>query len=281
MTNPMSIPPMDYAFTEKVIHAFIRHEVIGNGFKGGVIGLSGGLDSSLISVLAHTALNGKIALLYMPYGKNETAEKDVAAIAEMIHTPLEAYDIQPITDQLCNERSVHDPRRKGNIMARLRMNILFDLSARDHLMVIGTSNKTEWMTGYSTWYGDSAAGIMPLGDLYKTQTRGLALHCHLPESIINKPPSAELWEGQTDEAEIGLSYDTLDAILYYWLDQRYSPKQLIQMGFDEANVKKVVTLARKALYKQKLPTVCKVSDRTIGIDYRLCKETMQLGNMDL
>ncbi len=281
MKHPLNIPSMDFTFTEKVIQTFIRHEVQYNGFKGGLISLSGGLDSSLASVLAHTALNGNIALLYMPYGKNPSAFKDVSTLAEMIDTPLEVFDIQAITDQICTERSIRDPKRKGNIMARLRMNILFDQSARDQLMVIGGSNKTELMIGYSTWYGDSAAGIMPLGDLYKTQVKGLAQHCHLPENIISKPPSAELWEGQTDEDEIGLPYEKLDAILFYWLDQRHSPQQLVQMGFDLEAVEKVVKITRKALYKQKKPTICKVSDRTIGIDYRLCKETMQLGSLDL
>ncbi len=270
------LPDMDYAFTQRVICSFISQEAEKYQFKGGVVALSGGLDSSLVAVLSHIALQGRIALLFMPYGKQDQAEADAQAVASMLQIPLESYNIGPVTDQLCENRQIKDPRRKGNIMARLRMNLLFDVSARDGLMVIGTSNKSELLTGYSTWFGDSAACIMPIGDLYKTQARALAYHCHLPESILTKAPSAELWEGQTDEDEMGISYEILDQILYHWIDQRHAIQSLIDKGFDSKQVHQVAKRCRKALYKHKLPIICKISDRTIGLDYRLSKETMNM-----
>jgi NAD+ synthase len=274
--KPLVLPIMDYSFTQRVIQAFILAEAEKYRFKGAVIALSGGLDSCLTAVLTHQALNGKISLIYMPYGEHPSSQHDAQALAEFLQTPMEHFDIKTTADSLFQGRNIQDPKRKGNVLARLRMNILFDLSARDHLMVVGTSNKSEMLTGYSTWYGDSAAGIMPLGDLYKTQVRGLATYCQLPESILHKAPSAELWEGQTDEGEMGISYPELDAILYHWIDLRRSPEELVQMGFNEQLVQKTISLARKALFKHKLPIICKLSDRTIGLDYRLNKECMNL-----
>lgn len=275
MKTPI-LPEMDYSFTQRVIKEFIKTEAEKYHFQGAVIALSGGLDSCLTAVLAHLALNGKISLIYMPYGEHPSSQQDAHALAEFLQTPMEHFDIKATADSLFQGRDIQDPKRKGNVLARLRMNVLFDLSARDHLMVVGTSNKSEMLTGYSTWYGDSAAGIMPLGDLYKTQVRGLATYCQLPESILRKAPSAELWEGQTDEGEMGIAYPDLDAILYHWIDLRHRPEDLIQMGFDEKLVQKTVSLARKALFKHKLPIICKLSDRTIGLDYRLNKECMNL-----
>ena len=208
--------------------------------------------------------------------EHPSSQQDAQALAEFLQTPMEHFDIKTTAESLFQGRNIQDPKRKGNVLARLRMNILFDLSARDHLMVVGTSNKSEMLTGYSTWYGDSAAGIMPLGDLYKTQVRGLAAYCQLPRTILEKAPSAELWEGQTDEGEMGIAYPELDAILYHWIDLRHSPEELLQMGFNEQLVQKTVSLARKALFKHKLPIICKLSDRTIGLDYRLNKECMNL-----
>ncbi len=274
--KPTTIPAMDNSFTQRVIESFIQLEADKYHFKGAVVALSGGLDSSLVAVLAHAAMKGKLTLLYMPDGENQAASTDASAIAEMLQTPLDVYDIRKLADQLCHDRNIDCPKRRGNVLARMRMNILFDLSAREHAMVVGTSNKTELLTGYSTWYGDSAACIMPLGDLYKTQLRALAKNCHLPQNIIDKAPSAELWEGQTDEDELGISYESLDHILYHWIDLRYSPQHLIEMGIDPTLLKKTISLARKAIYKHKLPLICKLSERTIGLDYRLSKETMNL-----
>ena len=263
----------DPEFTIKVISEFISSEVEKYNFNGGIIALSGGLDSSFVSILSYQALNGNIKLLFMPYGKNEIAERDSSSIASILNIPIEVVNIKKIADQIFEERKVESNIRKGNILARLRMNLLFDASTRDNALVIGTSNKSELLIGYSTWYGDSAAGILPIGDLYKTQIRYLSRYMNVPEDIINKAPSAELWDNQTDESEIGISYDELDKILYLYVDKRYNEFEIINMGFDAKIVKKVITKTKKALFKLKTPPICKVSDRTIGIDYRYNKES--------
>ena len=261
-------------FTIKVISEFISSEVEKYSFNGGIIALSGGLDSSFVSILSYQALNGNIKLLFMPYGENEQAVKDTSSISSLLNIPIDVINIKKTADMIFEERKVDTNIRRGNILSRLRMNLLFDASTRDNALVIGTSNKSELLIGYSTWYGDSAAGILPIGDLYKTQIRHLSRYMSVPENIINKQPSAELWDNQTDEGEIGISYENLDEILYLYVDKRYNEFEIINMGFDAQIVQKVIVKTKKALFKLKTPPICKVSDRTIGIDYRYNKETI-------
>jgi NAD+ synthase len=199
--------------------------------------------------------------------------KDVASVASILNIPIETYNIKKIADTIFEDREITSKIRRGNVLARLRMNILFDASSRENALVVGTSNKSELLIGYSTWYGDSAAGILPIGDLYKTQIRYLSSSVGVPENIISKPPSAELWENQTDEGEIGITYEILDQILYLYVDKRYNENEIIKMGFDEETVHKIITKTRKSLFKLKTPPICKLSDRTIGVDYRYNKET--------
>ena len=262
----------DTQFVLRVITKFIQEEVNKYGFNGGVIALSGGLDSSVVSMLSYQALDGKIRLLFMPYGENSIASKDASSIASLLNLSLETYNLKENADKIFLERKIDDKLRRGNILARLRMSILFDVSAREKALVIGASNKSELLIGYSTWFGDSAAGIQPIGDLYKTQVRELAKLVGVPDEIIKKPPSAELWEGQSDEKEIGISYNDLDKILYLYVDKRFNEEEIIKMGFEAKLVRKVILRTKKALYKLRTPVICKLSDRTIGIDYRYSKE---------
>lgn len=262
----------DTQFVLKVIINFIKEEINKYGFNGGVIALSGGLDSSIVSILSYQALDGKIRLLFMPYGESIIASKDASSVASLLNLPLETYNLKEIADKIFLERKIDDKLRRGNILARLRMSLLFDVSAREKALVIGTSNKSELLIGYSTWFGDSAAGIQPIGDLYKTQVRELAKCVGVPDEIIKKPPSAELWEGQSDEEEIGISYDDLDKILYLYVDKRFNEEEIINVGFEANLVRKVILKTKKALYKLRTPVICKLSDRTIGIDYRYSKE---------
>jgi NAD+ synthase len=267
------LPRQNPAFVVKVLSQFIEGEVQKYNFQGGVIALSGGLDSSVVAMLSHQALQGQIKLMYMPYENSRESYNDALSVAKLLGIPLEVFDLKKVADPFFIDRKPETRIRKGNILARLRMTALFDLSSQEQALVIGTSNKTEILVGYSTWFGDSAAGILPIGDLYKTQVRQIASFLSVPEGIIDKPPSAELWEGQTDEDEIGLTYDTLDQILFKLVDQRFTIAEVIAMGYSAEEVKKVDNLIRKSLYKQKTPLICKVSDRTVGIDYRYLKET--------
>ena len=263
----------DVSFILEVLSKFIAGEVLKYHFQGGVVALSGGLDSSVVAILSYKALQGKIKLLYMPHENPEGSLQDALSVAKLLSIPLEIFDLKQIANNFFSQRNPLSPLRKGNILARLRMTALFDTSSRDQSLVIGCSNKTEILVGYSTWFGDTAAGILPIGDLYKTQVRNLAIHLSVPNNIIQKPPSAELWNGQTDEGELGISYSEMDQILYRFVDQRMNIQEIIKIGFDENNVRKVIALTKKALYKQKMPLICKVSDRTVGLDYRYLKET--------
>lgn len=268
----LSLPSFNAAFTAKLIQQFIQAEVQKSGLNGAVIALSGGLDSSVVSKLTYNALQGNIRLLYLPYREIDSSERDIQLMADQLRIPVERYVITRWANQFFQERNLEDPLRRGNVLSRLRMIALFDVSSREKALVIGSGNKTEIMVGYSTWYGDSACAILPIGDLYKTQVRILAEYLDIPESIRSKPPSAELWENQTDEGELGISYQELDNILYYLVDEQYSIPQMIANGFSEKLVLKVQGKMKKAYYKQRMPIICKCSNRTIGLDYRYNKD---------
>lgn len=152
------------------------------------------------------------------------------------------------------------------------MAIIFDKSAEYGALVAGTSNKTEFLIGYSTWFGDSAAGYYPIADLYKTQVRSLAKHVDVPHEIISKSPSADLWEGQTDESEIGSTYEKLDGILYALVDRRLSPAEVVALGYGEAEVDSIVKRMKRTQFKRVAPPVCKLSARTIGYDFNYIQE---------
>jgi NAD+ synthase len=264
----------DVSFLEKVIVQFIQTEMEKYHFENAAIALSGGLDSTVVTYLAARALGKKrIKLLYMPYGESTTSLDHLRLITTDLGIEIETYDVSEIADLIFLERAIQNPLRRGNVLARLRMVNLFDLSAREKALVIGTSNKSELLIGYSTWYGDGAAGIMPIGDMYKTQVRAMGQYLGIPKEILDKPPSAELWPGQTDESEIGIPYEVLDRILYYWVDMRFSKEDILKIGFAEEIVTRVMKMSYRCLYKQKLPIVAKVSARTVGVDYRLSKET--------
>ncbi len=157
--------------------------------------------------------------------------------------------------------------RRGNIMARQRMVVLYDQSAAFNGLVVGTGNKTEILLGYTTLYGDSACALNPIGDLYKTQLRQLAEALGVPESLRRKPPSADLWSGQTDEGELGYTYAEVDQLLYLLVDQRYTAQECIEAGFQETFVRAVVERVRRNQFKRVLPPIAKLSNRTIGYDF--------------
>jgi NAD+ synthase len=157
--------------------------------------------------------------------------------------------------------------RKGNIMARTRMIVAYDQSEAFKGLVVGTGNKTEILLGYTTLFGDSACALNPIGDLYKTQIRQLARALGIPESIIAKPPSADLWAGQTDEGELGFTYEAVDKLLYLLVDQRYRPEECVEAGFGEKFVHQVFERVRKSQFKRVLPPIAKLSNRTVGYDF--------------
>lgn len=256
-------------FVEKVLTAFIKEELQKFGFKKGILGLSGGLDSSVCAFLAAKALKpANVLALILPYGKiSENDVKDAQKVVRLLGLRTKIIDIAPMVDVYFSKHPTSDRILKGNKMARERMSILYDYSAREKALILGTSNKTELLLGYGTIHGDMACGINPLGDLYKTQIHRLAEHLGVPETIRKKVPSAGLWSGQTDEGELGLTYETIDNILYQLVDLRKTRKDVTAMGFKKADVARIISLIKKSEFKRKLPPIAKISPRTVGHDF--------------
>jgi NAD+ synthase len=253
-----------------IIERFIRDGVRRHGFRKVVLGLSGGLDSSLTAALAAAALGPEnVRGVALPYTLSDPASLAGAEqVARELGLALETVPIAAMADPYLAELPDDARLRRGNVLARLRMVVLYDLSARDGSLVLGTSNKTELLLGYTTQFGDSACALMPIGDLYKTQARQLARHVGVPTEILQRPPSADLWQGQTDEAEMGFTYEAVDRLLHRMVDERIGPDRLLEEGFDPALVRRVRGMVRRSHYKRRMPPVAKLSHRTIGIDFR-------------
>lgn len=253
----------------EILTGFIKTEVTRTGLSRAVIGLSGGIDSALSCALAVEALGKENVLaVRMPY---KTSSKDSLEHAQLLidqlGIPSKTIEITDMVEPLFKLDPDISNMRKGNIMARQRMIVLYDQSEVFKGLVIGTSNKTEILLGYSTLYGDSASAMNPIGDLYKTQVRQLSRAMSIPTPIVDKAPSADLWADQTDEKELGFTYEEVDKLLYLLIDQRYSPQEALEAGFDEKFVQGVVNRVRRYQYKRMQPPIAKVSNRTIGYDF--------------
>jgi NAD+ synthase len=261
---------LDGETVRNILTGFIDNEVKKAGFERVVVGLSGGVDSALSAFLAAEALGPQsVWAILMPY---RTSSPESVEHARLVVHSLGVHsltvDITPMVDAYFAGFPDADQMRRGNKMARERMTILFDHSARLGGLVLGTSNKTELLLGYGTLYGDMASAINPLGDLYKTQVRQLARHVKVPTVIVEKQPSADLWAGQTDEAELGFTYEEVDKVLYLLVDQRYEVTDLAAEGFDEKFVRAIYHKVQTSQYKRRLPVIAKVSARTIDRDFR-------------
>lgn len=253
----------------QILVDFIHTEINRAGFTRAVVNLSGGLDSALSCCLAAEAMGPKNVLaIRLPY---KTSSKDSLEHAQLIidQTGVQSrtIEITPMVDPLFSILGDIDATRKGNVMARERMIVLFDQTAEFNGLAVGTGNKTEILLGYTTLYGDSACAINPLGDLYKTQARQLARAMKIPDVIIQKPPTADLWKGQTDEGELGFTYEEVDKLLFLLVDQRYKPEECIEAGFEESFVTKVVERIRRNQFKRVMPPIAKLSNRTVGYDF--------------
>lgn len=254
---------------EKIITGFIRTELHRVGFKKALLGLSGGIDSALSLYLSTRALGPEnVLVLRMPY-KTSPADtlEDAQTMIDDLGVQSMTVEITEMVDPLINHYDDMDKVRAGNIMARMRMIVLYDQSVAFNGLVMGTSNKTELLLGYSTVFGDSAAALQPIGDLYKTQVRQLARAIGVPEKVIQKAPSADLWQGQTDEGELGFTYEDVDQLLYLLVDQRYRPEACVEEGFDQNFVERVVRMMQQNHFKRVMPPIAKLSQRTIGYDF--------------
>lgn len=254
---------------EKILTGFIYTEITRTGLTRAVINLSGGIDSALSCILAARALGPKNVLaIRLPYKSSSSDSMEHAQqLIDTLGVQSITVPISPMVDPLLERFPEMDSIRKGNVMARIRMIVLYDQSVAFRGLAVGTGNKTEILLGYTTLYGDSACAINPIGDLYKTQVRQLSAVVGVPDVIISKPPTADLWVGQTDEGELGFTYAEVDKLLYLLVDQRYTPADCVAAGFDEAFVNAVVDRIRRNQFKRILPPIAKLSNRTIGYDF--------------
>jgi NAD+ synthase len=266
--------PTNTPLLRRILIGFIRNEVRKTGLGRIVVGLSGGVDSALSAMLAAEALGPENVLgMLMPYkGSNPESQLHAELVVQKCGIDSLLVDITPQIDAYFGRFPDADARRRGNKMARERMTILYDHSARWHALVIGTSNKTELLLGYGTLHGDMASAINPLGDLYKTQVWTLAEAIGVPAVIVGKEPSADLWQGQTDEGDFGFTYREVDQLLYLMVDQRCTKPELIAAGFDERFVDNVAYMIMTSQFKRRLPVIAKVSQRTIDRDFRYSRD---------
>jgi NAD+ synthase len=267
------LPQVQPAQIVEVITGFILAQLEQTGFGRLVVGLSGGVDSATVAFLAARAVGPEDLLaVRMPYRDSDPAsETDALRVVDALGCDSQRVDISPMAEPmfaLVGHGDEPDLRvRRGNVLARLRMIVLYDRSAAFDALVCGTSNKTESLLGYGTLHGDMAAAIQPIGDLYKSQLRAVATELGVPPEIIAKPPSADLWPGQTDEGELGAGYEDLDRILFALVDRRWTVDRCVRAGLDERLVRWVEGRVVQMEFKRQVAPVAKVSLRTPGIDH--------------
>lgn len=270
VTNILHRLDINTDLATQILTGFIRDNIAKAGMKKAVMGLSGGIDSAVSAYLSALALGPEnVLVIRMPYKtSSEASLLDAETVIEDLGLPSLTVEITPMVDPLIERFSDMSNLRKGNIMARMRMITLYDQSMAEGALVMGTSNKTEFLLGYSTIYGDSGVALHPIADLYKYQIRQIARSLGVPNAIIDKAPSADLWAGQTDEAELGFTYDEADQVLFLLVDERYTVEEAAaETGFSLDFVTKVWERVKANHYKRTMPNIAKVSRRTIGHDF--------------
>jgi NAD+ synthase len=279
---PFALPEelaIDTAIARRAIAEFIRGQLRQAGFERAVLGLSGGIDSALVAYLVAEAIGAdRLLCVLMPYRTSSPASRtDAEEVVRRLGCASELVDISAMVDGYFGgderpgaggeETRTASALRRGNFMARVRMAVLYDRSVTWGGLVVGTSNKTEALIGYTTLFGDAACAFAPIGDLYKSQVRQLAIATGVPDAIVRKAPSADLWPGQTDEAEAGFSYPELDRLLRAMIDRRRSDEELEALGFDAGLIARVHRLVATSEFKRQMPPVAKLGPRTAGVDY--------------
>jgi NAD+ synthase len=273
-TPAFELPPelaIDTGVARRIMVEFVRAQLAQAGFDRALLGLSGGIDSALVAYLAAEAVGPeRLLCVLMPYRTSSPGSRtDAEEVVRRLGCASDLVDISPMVDAYFDapDRRDASPVRRGNLMARVRMLVLYDHSVTWGGLVVGTGNKTETLIGYTTLFGDSASAFNPIGDLYKSQVRQVAAALGVPESIVRKAPSADLWPGQTDESEVGFSYAMIDRILFRLVDQRRSIDEVVADGFDRATVERVDRMVAGAEFKRQVPPIAKLGPRTAGIDY--------------
>ena len=245
---------------------FLQNEVYKTSLKNVVVGLSGGIDSAVVAVLAKKAFGDNLLCVKMPsHYSSQNSLDDADALIEKFSIRAITKSIEPVLKSYEDESM--SALRKGNFSARMRMATLFDISARESALVLGTSNKSELMLGYGTLFGDLASAINPIGDMYKTEIFELARYLGVNDEIIDKPPSADLWEGQSDEDDLGYTYAQLDEVLKHYVEDRYSHEELINEGYDKEMVDMIISRIYHNQFKRRMPVIAKLTSRTINHDF--------------
>ena len=239
---------------------FLRESFKKAGFSKAVLGLSGGIDSALVAYLLRDALGKENVLaIMMPYkSSNPDSLNHAKLVVEDLGINSKTIEITDMIDAYFKNEKEATSLRMGNKMARERMSILFDYSSKENALVVGTSNKTEIYLGYSTQFGDSACAVNPIGDLYKTNIWDLSRYLKIPNELIEKKPSADLWEGQTDEQEMGLTYKEADQILYRMLEENKKVEEVLAEGFNKDLVDNIVRRMNRSEYKRRMPLIAKI-----------------------
>ncbi len=271
MTKRLNIDP---ELTQQLLVRFLENEISKAGFTKGVIGLSSRVDSATSAYLAVSALGAENVIgIRMPYRDSErdTLERYQLVVDELgIH--CETIDISASVDSLCELSAGIDDSRRANILARIRMTLLFDRSAAWRGLVIGTSNKSDLLLGYGTIFGDLASAVNPLGDLYETQVLQLAKHIGIPAEIIDKHRSAVPDPGKSDDEELVFDYRVVDSVLHMLVDERYSLRDLLEEGYDKEFLSDVIAKIRGSQYKRTPPIIPKLTGRTVGHDFRYLRD---------
>jgi len=260
---------IDTDVARRVIGEFIRGQLRQAGFERTVLGLSGGIDSALVAFLVAEAIGAEHLLAVMlPYRTSSPASQgDAEEVVRRLGCASEVVDITPMVDGYFGPATDATALRRGNFMARQRMAVLYDRSVTWGGLVVGTGNKTESLIGYTTVFGDNACAFNPIGDLYKSQVRQLSAAIGVPDEIIRKAPSADLWPDQTDETEGGFSYPELDRLLFWRIDKRRSVDEVVALGFAPEMVARVDRMVAGAEFKRQVPPIAKLGPRTAGVDY--------------
>jgi NAD+ synthase len=268
------LPGLNGPLATAVLTGFIADAVATSASSGVVVGLSGGVDSSLAAALAVRALGReRVHGFLLPY-KTSSADsrEDARAVAGLLGIATETIDLSPMIDAYFASQVDADSVRRGNKMARERMTILYDQAKKLGALVLGTSNKTEILLGYSTVFGDNASSLNPLGDLYKQQVWQLAAELGIPEPIITKEPSADLWPGQTDVGDFGFSYRVADEVLYLLFDRGLRPAEVIELGYEPAVVQRIVELEQRFRFKRRLMLIARLSGSAINLDHEIPRD---------
>lgn len=248
-----------YRAIETFLIKFLKDEVQKAGFDKAVLGISGGIDSAVVATLAKKAFGEHFLGLMLPSSTSHKASfEDAQALCKKFDIQTEKISVGSLVDSYFEGKNA-SKLRIGNFSARMRMSVLYDISARENALVLGTSNKTEILLGYGTIFGDTACAINPIGELYKTEIFEFAAYLSVPDSILKKAPSADLWEGQSDEDEFGFTYAQIDKVLYAHVEKNFTPEELISAGFDASLVTMIMERIKNNSFKSKLPTIADLS----------------------